>query len=240
MEYTKKEKKRQPLKKENTTMMNQTSNILKELPNCIANNNPNKSSAENESLNIINELQKLVKENLTATLNCQYYDEEKFNNITHRNPKLTLFHINIRSLNANRRELQSLLSQLNTKFDVIAMSEIGNTNIEENIITFNMYEKYYQRSETKCGGSAILIKNNITVIRERIDLKFKENENYQVESTWIECTSPTQKRTFIIGVIYKHPTGSIQHFNMEMEKTIDLITKETNSVSSAVTSMLTC
>ena len=71
---------------------------------------------------------------ILPTVHCQYYNENDFNTIidSHRNPKFSILHLNIRSLNANRIELQTYLEKLNIAFDIIALSEVGNTNVEEN------------------------------------------------------------------------------------------------------------
>ena len=180
----------------------------------------------NKTNSIINPLQKLLNENITACIDCQYYNEEQLNNIQHNKSKLNIFHMNIRSLNANRFELQKLLSESKITFDVIALTEIGNTNIQENLNTFVGYEKFCHNSKTRCGGTALLIKDNISITRERIDLKLNEDENYQVEDTWIEFTSPSLKKPVIIGVIYKHPSKNLHAFNSEIEKTLQLINKE--------------
>jgi len=185
-----------------------------------------KSNTTNVNSSLIDEIKKLVNETVAYSVNCRYYNEDTFNAIQHKNPKLSVFHLNIRSLNANRLELQTYLDRLTIKFDIISLSEIGRTNIPANAISFRDYDLYYQESKTKCGGTAILIKNNLTVIKERKDLHIERMEYLGIENTWLECKSPTMAKNFIIGVIYKHPSDNISLFNREMEKLSHVISKE--------------
>ena len=91
---------------------------------------------------------------MLPTVHCQYYDENDFNTIldTHRNPKFSILHLNIRSLNANRIELQTYLENLNIAFDIIALSEV-----EENSKLFKDYNFYWDESITKSGGTGLFV-----------------------------------------------------------------------------------
>ena len=58
--------------------------------------------------------------------NCEYFLEDKFNNISaellsHTN--FSMLHLNLRSLDLHFHELQYYLSLLNSKFSVIALTE---------------------------------------------------------------------------------------------------------------------
>ena len=70
---------------------------------------------------------------------CKYYNENKFNSMLpkHNEKSLKVFHLNIRSLNKHCHELKAFLSCLNCNFDVLLLTEIGNTNKEliENVFT---------------------------------------------------------------------------------------------------------
>ena len=169
---------------------------------------------------------------ILPTVHCQYYNENDFNTIfdTHRNPKFTILHLNIRSLNANRIELQTYLENLNIAFDVIALSEVGNTNVEENSKFFKDYNFYWDESITKSGGTGLFITSKFNVLRKRNDLKLPNQHQkcskYQVENTWLECEIPGIKKPILIGTVYRHPSGNIDLFNEELEKIIQCINKE--------------
>ena len=62
---------------------------------------------------------------------CKYYTESKFNSMLtkHREKSLKVFHLNIQSLNKHCHELEAFLSFLNCNFDILFLTEIGNTNM---------------------------------------------------------------------------------------------------------------
>ena len=70
-----------------------------------------------------------------------YYTPEISNDIINEcsiNCELTVFHINVRSLNANHLKLLDLLSLYNSPFNIIILTEIWSTNIEyfDNLFSF--------------------------------------------------------------------------------------------------------
>ena len=91
---------------------------------------------------------------------CKYYNENKFNSMLpkHHEKSLKVFHLNIRSLNKHCHELKAFLSCLNCNFDVLLLTEIGNTNKEliENVFTVSTL--YYENSKLKKGDAVILVK----------------------------------------------------------------------------------
>ena len=54
---------------------------------------------------------------------CKYYTDDLLCNTLSKRKGLSISHFNIRSLNANFKTLDIYLSQLNFKFDIIAISE---------------------------------------------------------------------------------------------------------------------
>ena len=77
-----------------------------------------------------------VDENLNLYINSQYCIIEELTNQQDSQEDLSLFHMNIRSLSLHHDEFHSLLTNLNTDFKVIDLSEIKDsvdTPISENI-----------------------------------------------------------------------------------------------------------
>ena len=71
--------------------------------------------------------------NQFALPDCKYYTNDEFNSNFSKVPKvnkLSLFHLNIRSLNANKDKLVQLLASVNNPFDVIVLTEICVYNID--------------------------------------------------------------------------------------------------------------
>src|SRR5215470_8729854 len=73
-------------------------------------------------------------DDIQTLLNYTDYTESTFSaaisTLNKQDIKLSIFHLNIRSLNKNIRSLQLLLSTLDVSFDVIVLSEIWTINID--------------------------------------------------------------------------------------------------------------
>ena len=89
------------------------------------------------------------------------------------------------------------------------------TLIFDNIIFF------HTDTPTKAGGAALYIAKNIKAI-PRPDIKFKMQ---LVESCWCEIAAGKNKKTIIIGCIYRHPTCDLEEFRAQLNdiiKTLNL------------------
>ena len=136
--------------------------------------------------------------------------------------KLSIFHVNIRSLNKHHNDLIIYLSMLDTKFDVICLSEIWSYNLEFYKAIFPGYIAHFQSpTDTHVGGVALFIKNE-NKTTERKDLKIVNSDAVKVEDLWFEVTD-TDDETFLISVIYRHPKGNVNHFSDSIENSITKI-----------------
>lgn len=69
---------------------------------------------------------KTIPRELLEGLTCSYEHENGFNTLVQdKNFKISLFHLNIRSLSKNSQCLKLYLESLHYKFDIIALTEIG-------------------------------------------------------------------------------------------------------------------
>ena len=96
-----------------------------------------------------------VNSNIMQDLSFRYYTDDDFNNSFNNgcnNIKLSVFHINIRSLNKNYHELYSFLLSLNIEFDVLVLSEIWSNNLEFFSNIFAGYSFYYDSPQTSSVG----------------------------------------------------------------------------------------
>ena len=102
----------------------------------------NKNNTETHSLHISDSIKSFFKginefnDNLVNSneddnqpLNCKYLDTTTFNHINSQN-EFSLFHLNIASLAKHKEELDSTLSILKYKFDIIGITE---TKIKQSI-----------------------------------------------------------------------------------------------------------
>ena len=184
---------------------------------------------------LLNYLKNKSSHNLNHSPNdiaCNYYTEDEFNLRTKSiHGSLSIFHMNIRKLGKHRGALVAYLSCLNMKFDVIILTEVGKDSgcYIDNI--FKNYKTVYDLPQiNNYGGVAILVKNTLSPI-ERTDIKLDKScdcTKCQIENTWMELKY--QKKTVIIGGIYRHPGGNISHYNTTLEKTLPKIKKDDISI----------
>ncbi len=154
---------------------------------------------------------------------CSYYTEQEFNDAWSRlnikTHEVSIFHVNIRSLNAHHDELLQLMITLNYSFDVIVLSEICNFNIAiyGNLLPdFNFV--YEVPSQSNIGGVGIFIRNSFSFIkRDDLNLISKGSED-KTECLFIEVFKNNYH--CIVGGLYRHPNQNIENFSMSLEASI--------------------
>src|SRR6267154_1983193 len=153
---------------------------------------------------------------------CSYYTIQELNN-TFRDPNLeknliNVFHINIRSLNANHNKLLELMITLNYSFDVIVLTEIWNFNLSIYNNLLPDYNFIYEAPVgTNIGGVGIFIHNSFNFVK--VDLKLESNIiDNTVESLFLEVYN--QRFHCCVGGIYRHPNHNISKFTMSLEACI--------------------
>ena len=115
-----------------------------------------------ESRDFCDRLAAVSDSEVLRDLKFSYCNTEKFNsslnNIT-GNIELSVFHINIHSLNKNSAELYNFLQLINLDFDVINLSEIWAYNIDlyQNLFP-NYVFCYYLPLDSNVGGVGIYVK----------------------------------------------------------------------------------
>ena len=174
----------------------------------------------------------LSKEPLLKSLDTAYYTSDEFINKARRdriNLELSIFHVNIHSLNAKHLDLCMFIDLLDIEFDVLILSEIWSYNIEFYNNIFDGYSFYYELPKTSSvGGVGMYIRKNM-FCKNRYDLHLQSSSNLQVENLWFEIRK--NKRRYIIGGIYRHPHGNIEAFSEKFELTLGKISrKKTPSV----------
>ena len=146
------------------------------------------------------------------SINCKYYDIDSFLDSKFKSKNLfSIFHLNIASLSKHKSDLETLLTMLNFKFDIITITE---TKIQTSTqptfdITLQNYNLYQTSTESTSGGTLIYVSKKLNS-KIRNDIKIYKPK--ELESTFIEITNSRKKNT-LIGCIYKHPCMSVDEFN---------------------------
>ena len=168
---------------------------------------------------------------------CDYYTTEEFRSKhTHTQSKrqTRILHLNIHSLDKHWGELVAALDALEN-MDFIALSEIGTKNIEnrEAMILKYGYNFQYKKPRRAKGGVGLMYKSNISMdAREDLAIESKQISGHEleIENIWFEtCLNTQPNKKLVIGVIYRHPGGTIEclnHFTSQVETTLQKINDE--------------
>ena len=163
-----------------------------------------------------------LSEDLLQKLEFKYYTPLELDNLAARFKKkteLSLFHVNIRSLNANHSKLINFFQCCKFKFDVIVLTEIWSTNIQYYSKLFNNFTFFYDLPiNSKVGGVGVYVRNEL-ISKERDDLVAASNNKKLYECKWIEIE--VDKKKYFIGGYYRHPNTSVSDFSEALMLTID-------------------
>lgn len=181
--------------------------------------------------NIINEdfykaITSAVNSDLLSDLNFSYSDENSFNCDTSGSQNfvdLSVFHLNVRSLNKNHNNLHNFLANLELSFDVIVLSEVWNHNLTLYHDLFTGYTFYHDIcAHSQVGGIGVYIKNSLgcSVLD---NLKLKSTENNTIENLWFEINNGNTK--YILGALYRHPNQNIDEFTKLLDDNLSDISK---------------
>ena len=197
--------------------------------NCILERLKNNSFSKN----MIKLVNGFSKDNYT----CSYYQEESINELSkkHSANSLKVFHHNINSFGKNSTELIANLECLKFSFDIICLTEVRRTSIGIINMVFTDHHIFLENPDTAKGGVALMIRqnkfNNITELDPNtgFDLKNKcDCIQCKIENKWVRFNINGQ--AVIVGGIYRHPNGNIQHFNDALKNTISQIHDDTLAI----------
>ena len=152
------------------------------------------------------------EEDNTSGINCNYVDIESFNH-TPNKKDFSLFHLNIASLSKHKDELETILTMINYKFDIMGITE---TKLKKNsapIIDINIegYNCFSTPTEADKGGALIYVADKFNN-KPRKDLDLIMYKANLLESIFIEIINLKSKNV-IIGCIYRHPSMDVNYFN---------------------------
>jgi len=172
----------------------------------------------------LNEVKNLYHSDLFQHLNFDYFTPDTFNDKFSKNEcniKLSLLHMNIRSLNKNNEEFCQFLNSLNCEFDVIVLSEVWSYNITMFSNLLPGYDFYYDLPlSSDVGGVGMYINTNLThCVANKYQIV--NSADCPIENLWIEITKGTKK--YIVGGIYRHPGYKVDSFLTKFECTLTQI-----------------
>ena len=111
---------------------------------------------------------------------CKYYSEEDVGPALSNLSGLSLLHANVRRIAKNRGQFLAFYSTLDTSFDIIVLTEIGDD--AKHFIHNDFLSGYTiflnTPTKNKYGGVAILVRNDLGNIYERSDLRLGKTCNY--------------------------------------------------------------
>ena len=154
-----------------------------------------------------------------SPVDCNYYCYDEFNKLKLNSSKsLSIFHLNIHSIQKHIENLRTLLLMLESdsfQFDILAISEskihTKSPIPKVDIRIENYHEPISMPSEAQKGGVLLYVnkkhhynvRNDLNVYAPRL-----------LESKFIEIINPKSKND-IIGVLYRHPSMDTETFNDE-------------------------
>ena len=149
---------------------------------------------------------------ITPIIDCKNVDLNSFWVFKDHN-KFSLLHLNIASLSLHKEEHENVLAMLNSKFDVIGITE---TKIKKGIVpdydmSIKGYQHYFTPTESNKGDVILYIAEQHNC-KPRKDLDAISYKTYALESVFTEIIIPN-KRNILLGCMYRHPSMEVKDFN---------------------------
>ncbi|MBY0580760.1 MAG: hypothetical protein K2P53_03665 [Rickettsiales bacterium] len=160
---------------------------------------------------------------------CKYYDISKFCSLNFdKTTALSLFHLNISSLQKHFEELNVLLSLMSFELSIIGITETRLKKETPSIhpIFIDNYNIEHTPTESSCGGTLLYLSKKL-IYKRRDDLMIYTP--YCLESTFVEIIF-SKKTNIIVGCIYKHPCMDTNDFTSIMSALLQKINSENKSV----------
>ena len=168
--------------------------------------------------NYINEL--FVNQDIPL---CNYLNEDEFTQLKRETPNhLNIFSMNIRSLPKHGGESLVFLKLLETDFDIVVLTEIGSRNIDLVKHLLNDYDFYYVTPlNNMYGGVGIYVSSNINNVLVLDNIAVEKTclcPKCEIESLFLNFSYMNE--SYVIGGIYRHPNGIVNHFVNDLENTL--------------------
>ena len=159
-------------------------------------------------LSLIDDVDDINDDFLYSQIDSRYFKVNEFNTLDfEQNSKLSIFHVNIASLNAHIDDLTILLARLKQPVDIIGISEtkIIRDIDPSNNINIPGYTFVDEPTDSFFGGTGFYIKRDLD-FEIRNDLKINSPGNH--ESCFVEIIFSNREK-LILGCLYRHPSSEI-------------------------------
>ena len=148
-----------------------------------------------------------------------YFQEEIAEALGDKNsPSLSVFHLNIRSLNANFESLKVLLEECNFSFDILCLTETWCSDqsfgANSNFQLPNYDALHYERKTNKKGGGIVIYVKTNLIYKIRNELSISNSDS---EVLTIEIINDKSKN-YIITCCYRPPRGNSKTLSEFLEK----------------------
>jgi len=160
-------------------------------------------------------LYEALTDNVTDSLEFKYYTPVQLDALANKhrnNVLLSMYHVNIRSLNTNHNKLINFLYSLSFHFDVIILSEIWTTNLTFYINLLSDYDFFYDLPpNNRAGGVGIYVKKSLNATKSNTyDATLNSPRSMTYESVWVELC--IKNITTVVGGFYRHPNTPVKEF----------------------------
>ena len=181
---------------------------------------------ENSFKNAIKENRFLNETQGDDNVQCDYHDFESFKSLNRNgNSCLNIYSLNISSLPKHAGELVCFISALETKFDIIILTEIGASNIPlyDNLFKDFVFRYVLPVGNPK-GGVGIYFSTDIMSLKLKDDWILKKLcDCCLCEYESLVYNFEFLQHHFTLVCAYRHPSGKKDHFTNSLEKTLDKI-----------------
>ena len=160
----------------------------------------------------------------------KYYDAHDFHKLKDKlTNHFSALHTNICSIQHNGDELFDLITDVEFKFDVVAVTETWNPEDKKHKFIPPIFEGYSPyiglTGSSLKGGCGIYINSDLSY-NPRNDLNFKiKSDESEFEALWVEIILDKQPNR-LIGVVYRHPKKKDSQFKDNLQSILQKIKKE--------------
>jgi hypothetical protein len=166
--------------------------------------------------------------------NFDYFETHDFHVLKDKtSSSFSLLHSNICSLQFNADNLQTLLTNLEFNFDIIALTETWNPDYNKHTFQAPILDGYKPYKGTTGsslkGGCGLYIKDDLKPLaRPDLNVKIKDDA-VELETYWTEIILEKQPNR-LIGVVYRHPNKNDQRCIEILNDTLNKIKKENKKI----------